>query len=383
MSFNLAIGTALDSKPISSYGTIKQLGTDVSWLHTSEMYIYDSSGQRINLYAMNVAYGDGSGISLSDIQKIKALGFNAFRIFLYWDLMQPYNETMETIDQSYFTNTRFPLGTSVDQVINWATQENMYVITVIVWTPTWTPPSWAFPGVTNDDQRFTALFNGTATREITGLTNCYSYIANRYKEVPNIIFELLNEPCVLDSSLAGTAYKTFNENITTAIESAETTSHLKIVELLTLDPIWEEIVDTIMDIDKPNVVWATHYYAPMNSWDPKGRYYHGSFTWNGQYFPEGWGNGTTYVAWRIIRCVEKIHSWNKPWINTEFSKIVTQADWIVWFNTVLETMADNNITGWTLHQYSSNPSAEWDWNINNPTVQLEIMNVIRPYMTQQ
>jgi hypothetical protein len=367
------------SQSISSYGTI---GYAVSWLHTSGIFIYNEAGQRINLYCINFHYGGGQGLTLSDIETIKALGFNGFRLGVYWGLIQPYNETSEGIDTSYFTTATVPLNHGLDDVVNWAVQEDMYFIINLCWTDTWQPPNWGFPGITSDGQRFSALINRTASKERAGMINTWKYIANRYKDVPNIIFELLNEPWVSDQLLAGNDYKIFNEDIISAIESVETNSHLKIVELLTSDPTYEEIIDTAVDISKPNVLWATHRYSPMYDWDPDGSYYHGSFTWHGQYFPAGWGNGTTYVAWRIIRCAEKIHTWNKPWINTEFSKFITQAYWKDWFNSVLSTKAEYKVTGWTLHCYCSDPNSEPGWNIKDPATQQEIMNVISPYMTQ-
>lgn len=153
---------------ISSSGSISNASESSSWLHISGVYIYNSVGKRINLHAVNIQYGGGDQeMNLSDIQRIKSLGFNTLRLGLYWRLMQPYNETLGGIDQSYFTTAKAPLGVSVDQAISWAVQENMYVIVLIAWTETWTPPSWAFSGVQNYDKQFTALFNGTATREKT------------------------------------------------------------------------------------------------------------------------------------------------------------------------------------------------------------------------
>jgi hypothetical protein len=193
---------------------------------------------------------------------------------------------------------------------------------------------------------------------------------------------MLNEPYVSDRTLAGNPYKTFNEQIISAIESVETHSHLKIVELLN-DAGWMEILDYALDLNKQNVLWATHNYAPMYDWNPDGSYYVDSaFTWNGQYYPAGWSNATIYTAWRIIVRAEKIHSWNKPWINTEFSKVTTQTGWQIWYNTVLSVFAQYNITGWTFHCYSSAPSKEGGWNINDPATQQAIMNVIRPFMVQ-
>jgi len=373
-------GLQVVSQSISSAGTINYPSVGISWLHTSGIYIYNDDGRKVNLYCINFHYGGGQGLTLSDIQLTKALGFNAFRLHVYWGLIQPFNETSQGIDLTYFTTGKAPLNRGLDEVVNWAVQENMFFIINLAWTQTWGPPSWAFSGISDDGQRCEVLISNAASKERTGIINTWKFIAERYKNVPNVLFEFLNEPYVSDVSLAGNAYKSFNEQIISAIESVETQSHLKIIELLVSSPTYEEVIDTAVDVNKANVLWATHRYNPMTDWDPNGSYYHGSFTWHGQYFSAGWGNGTTYVAWRIIRCAEKIHSWNKPWINTEFGKVITQTNWQVWFDVVLRTKAEYNVTGWALWCYCHDPNAEAGWNINDQPTRQQIMSQISPYM---
>jgi hypothetical protein len=355
----------------------------VQWLHTQDIYIYDENNRRLNLSGPNVQYGGGQGLELADVQAIKALGFNAFRTHFYWGLAQPYDETSGGVDPTYFATVKDPLHHSLDELVQWAVQEDMYIILCLGWSESWAPPAWAFPGVTDEPQRCLTLISA-GSKERTGIVNTWKYVADRYKDVPNIIFEFVNEPSVPPGSeaAAGSAYAGFNEEILSAIESVETQSHLKIVELLNNQPAWEEILDQAADIDKPNLIWATHRYSPMNEWNPAGPYYHNDFTWNGQPVAAGWGDGATYVAWRIVRVAEKIHSWHKPWINTEFSKVTTQAEWEKWFDAVLKVKTDYGITGWMVHCYCRNANDEPGWNIRNPTTQGLFMNVIRPYMIQ-
>jgi len=355
---------------------------DYLWLHTSGSYIYDQNNQIISLHGANIQFGAGQGFTMSDIDNLKGSGFDTIRMPVYWGLVQPYDESSNGIDQSYFTAPRSPSSApSLDAVVNQALQDDTYVIIILAWTPTWGPPSWAFRGISGDSQRYATLINGTASKERTGIVNTWKYIANRYGNFPNVIFELLNEPNVADTSLAGNSYKAFNEQIISAIESAEIHSHLKMVELLTKTSTWEEILSGSVDINKSNVVWATHHYAPMNNWDPNGRYYHGSFTWQGQNYPEGWGNGTIYVAWRVIQVANQIHSWSKPWMITEFSKDTTQTYWAKWLNVFLSLQAEESAAGWVFHCYAHDPQSESGWNINNPTTQQNIMSYLRPYLS--
>jgi len=363
-----------------------QLSQGVSWLHTCGTQICNDQNQPVLISGPNFTGGDAQGLNLADIQRIKALGFNSIRVLgLSWRRLQPYGPGLDGIDVSYFNGTgNWPLLHGLDQVVDWIAQENMYLILVPTW---WTqyerPPAWAFPNTPDyphDDVRWTSLLNGTATRETTGFMNLWRFIADRYKNVPNIIFELFNEPFVLDDSLAGIAYKTFNENIISAIESVETKSHLKLVELLMDHPSWMEIVGGAMDLNKANVAWALHYYAPMTGWDPNGSYWHQPYTWLGQQYPEGWGNATTFVIWRIGRVADKVRQWNKPLLVTEFAKDTGQQNWKQWYDVVLSTLAQYGNSALILHEYASNQQYNVGYNINNPTTQLGVMNVLDSYL---
>ncbi|MGA3405829.1 MAG: cellulase family glycosylhydrolase [Candidatus Bathyarchaeia archaeon] len=358
-----------------------QTASNISWLHTSSTHTYNELGEIVSLHGVNFVSDQGQGITLADIQYVKQLGFNAFRYQIYWGLIQPYNETLNGIDESYFASGKYPLNVGLDQLVNWAVQENMYFIICLFWTQWRPPPNWAFPTLSDDPSRYAALISGSAVKERTGIVNTWKYIANRYRDIPNVIFEILNEPNVPDTSLAGLSYKTFNEQIISAMESVETHPHLKIIELLRISGNAFEITEGASDVNMLNVLWATHHYEPMNSFDPNGKYWRSeSFTWHNQLFPVGSGNGTTFVAWRTIRVAEKIHSWNKPWIITEFSKDVTQANWKYWYDITLKTMKEYDIAGWVFHLYCSNPSIEPGWNINAPATQQRVMEVLGPYL---
>jgi len=149
-----------------------------------------------------------NGVTLSDIQKVKAMGFNAIRLSIYWSLFEPNNEYLNSIDQSYFTTAKAPLQAGIDTVVNWAAQNNMYVILTLGWSEYYLPPTWAFPGITDSGQMNTGLISGSSARERTGYINLWQCIANHYSNTANVIFEFMNEPWVYDKTLAGTAYQT-------------------------------------------------------------------------------------------------------------------------------------------------------------------------------
>jgi len=356
-------------------------GSQVTWLHTCGTEICDEQNQPVKLYGPNFVGGDGKGLGLADIQRIKALGFNTIRVMMPWGRLQPFGQGLNGTDVRYFTGIDdFPLYHGLDEVMNWTIRERMYLILTVWWSAKEPPPAWAFPNITDNNQRNSALIlDGDASKARTGLMNLWKFIANRYRNIPNLVLELLNEPFVMPTapnySVAGSAYKTFNEDIISSIESVETRSHLKLVEPLIRGDLSEEIVDGAMDIDKTNVVWAFHYYAPITDWDPNGSYWHESFTWHGQYYPAGWNNGTIYVTWRITRVCDMIRAWKKPLMVTEFAKDTTQTYWKEWYQLVLSILSDYVPSGLILHQYASDPQYEAGWNINNPTTQEKLMAI--------
>jgi hypothetical protein len=356
----------------------------ISWLHTQGTNTFDEQGQQVKLYGANLGWGSGDGISLSDMQELKSLGFNTLRILMPWGRLQPKNETMAGVDASYFNagTSKFPLYHGLDDVVNWAVQQNIYLTLGIYWSTSEPPPSWAFKGISNDSQRYEALIKGTATKERAGFANLWKYIATRYRNIPNVVFELLNEPNVPDNdaSKIGSYYKAFNEAIISAIESVETRSHLKLVQFLLTANAWQEILDGSMDTSKPNVAWASHYYSPATNWDPNGKYWQGSYTWNGQTYPEGWANGASYVTSRLSTVGNWIQARNKPWIITEFAKDTTQTYWKDWYNDVLGTVVPYDPTGLVVHLYTRNPGFESGWNINNPTTQQDVMGRLTLYV---
>ena len=95
------------------------------WLHTCGIYICDANNAYRILHGVNVGLGDGSGYSSSDISYLKSLGFNSFRVFVYWGLLQPYNSTPAGVDQTYFTSSKLPnargyanVNTGLDGIVN-------------------------------------------------------------------------------------------------------------------------------------------------------------------------------------------------------------------------------------------------------------------------
>lgn len=398
----IAIAVALISIAVLA-GWIWQIvySAGVPWLHTSGGAIYDEDNHRVFLFGANYFYLNGQTVALSDIEALKPLGFNVFRIFVPWSLLQPYNETLNGIDESYLitgVSTPDPQGhppnPPLDTLVRYAVRANMYIIICLdAWRGSYPPPAWAFPWATHtgldaawasqeperalSEEAYAALINGTAVKERIGITNAWRFLASRYRGVPNVIFELLNEPYVSFNNvkLGGDAYTEFNEQIISSIESAETHPHLKLIEFLR-DHWDHEIAMTAVDVSRPNCVWAIH--ENRMPWDPSGEYsIEEPFVWHGRSFKAGYVNGTVFLASWIVGVAGRINGWNKPWISSEFSAWVNDTHWRDWLRESLDLMSEYHSSGAVWWCYSDeNP----EWSLSNQNTRQQVMSVLGPYM---
>ena len=144
-------------------------------LHSSGIYVYNSNGQRVNLYGLNIMYGEGESVTPTDLQTAKSLGFNAFRVNnVYWGLIQPYNDSINGIDVPFFsTGISTPLRgvhpnlVPLDNIVSMAVQQNMYVIICLMaWTGWYVPPQWAFPSTSHAGNN--AVWGGQSSATLQG-----------------------------------------------------------------------------------------------------------------------------------------------------------------------------------------------------------------------
>lgn len=365
----LTSGSLTSTKYFSNMVTINYPNTGVSWLYTSGQNIYDSSGNQVKLYTLTIQDGDGNHIGQSDIQEIASMGFNSIRIFLEWGLIQPSGPS--SVNTAYFTQGGSPtIGASVDNVVNWAAQNGMYVEICVDYSPTWTPPSWTGFSSAGSDTIATDILNN-ANESQSGINYLYQWMGQRYASNSNVIFEGFNEMTVTYSSLGGTLFANFNNGWITAIEQGEgSNSHLKIAEFLMLDPAYVEIFTSpYVSNTHSNVLLATHNYEPMSSWDPNSS-----------------SEGITYVLSREQAAANAAHSAGYLWINTEWSKATSQNQWQSFYQTVLQGFSQYNSAGWAYFCYDSNPNAEesllTSWNLANSSTAAQVLPILSPYMVQ-
>lgn len=357
-------------------------------LHTSYQDIYGSNGNQVKLYIVNIFYGGGQHITSSDIQNIRNMGFNAIRLHIYWNKLQPvgpYN-----VNATVFTytgnpvNFDYPSGIGLDAIVSWSAQNGMAILLTPAWTNSYPVPSWAVSssgmGETTGDSyegnntHLNTISNllGEGAESATvrsGVNYLYNWMAQHYFKNDNVIFESFNELVTLQDGTAPIqSFANFNNGWIQAIEQAEgaAKNHLKIVEYLRNDD-WEyQYAAPYVTGTHSNVLLASHNYAPKDYWDPSGPH------------------GIAYVQTQILTMANAARNIDYPWINTEFSKSIDQAQWQSWYFTVLKSFQDSNVAGWASFCYSSDPNAQTEngqkWNLNNATIRSQMLPVLQRYI---
>jgi len=319
--------------------------------------------------AANISLGAGQGFGLVDIQRLKAMGFDAIRIPAYWGRFQPNNAI--DVDQTPFTTSIGPANTvGLDQYVAWATSENMKVIIPLAWSDSFPPPTWAFAGLTTLYARTEKLLQ-TGSHEADGYINTWRAIANRYRGKQNVIFEIINEPGISDKT---SQYPTLYADLCERIYDAMNCTNLVLVSILRAGDAWEEVVDEQPQIMR-NVGYSTHRYEPFGDYDPAAQAYAFDYSTNAY----GWVTLDKYILWRIKRCSDKIKGWGAKEYNTEFGKSINSLNYAAWLNTVMTINREQGLVGWTVHEYNSEGG---DFSIVNadgtPT---PIYDIVKQYMT--
>ena len=110
---------------------------------------------------------------------------------------------------------------------------------------------------------------------------------------------------------------------------------------------------------------ATHDYSPMTGWT-------------------GSSAQITTLKNRIASQKTTVNAAGFPVIDTEFGKSQDQSAFVTFFTTELTAFANNNYQGWANWCYCGDPSINAagteKWNINNPTIQTNILPTLQAYM---
>lgn len=239
-------------------------------LHTDGINIYDENNNPVYLISVGADFNEwyNGYFNASDVTTIKNAGGNCVEMHMnHVELLMP---TRDVISTSYVT-------TYIDNMVNLVTIEEMYLIINLAdlgvgsydYMPDWMLDYHGY-GVApySDETRRTALkdfYNWTHTtmndnRE--SWIGIWTYLANRYKDNPYVLFSLVNEP--MNSGLSwgagervtfGGYYATFMESTIDAIRAVGA-NNLVFVDKPYSASDWTDIID----INKVNVVWEDHMY---------------------------------------------------------------------------------------------------------------------------
>lgn len=305
-------GNAQSSQPIvfSNVGSI--LNEDNSFLHTTGINIYDSNNEQViwngittpslfgyEMYASGEALGES--ISVNDIDIIRSHGSNFVRLdiqlntALYGQPASSQNPTSLTYYTRFFSK--------LDEVVTRASQLGMWVhlnfaigsvapLALPGWPsgngwgvqngfPKWMyDGSWSYfnkiypndgVGVANAIRDFWNIDDPTAANVRIAYQTFWKDIATHFKDTPNVVFGLFNEPqSSLGASVtiwqrdqndpitqdyASTMFKLFMEDTIDKIRAVEGGKHLIIVQRAYF---W--FSETNKKVDRPDVIFEDHAY---------------------------------------------------------------------------------------------------------------------------
>jgi endoglycosylceramidase len=238
----------------------------LSFLSTVDSQIIDASGEVVLLRGTNFRgyhYGDQDLWKTThtdgDYQNIKSWGFNAVRLLISWSKIET---TKGVYNERYFAEY-------VDRDINWAKKYGLYIILDMhqyKWGAKWNgngSPDWAIAQYPSTEEgRLSAVEDFWKSQELrTHFVDTWKYVAARYANEPTVAgYDVLNEPWAMfdksksSPSQISSTLGDFYEQVIDAIRTVDA-NHIVFV-----DP-YAPAVAPIRRIDRPNLVWASHFYA--------------------------------------------------------------------------------------------------------------------------
>jgi len=258
------LGAQVTTSVLAAKGS--EATTQENFLKTDGITIVDASGQPVLLRGANFRgyhYGDRSlwktSHSEKDYQNLGSWGFNVVRLLIAWSKIEPKKGAY---DKEYFSKY-------VDRDIAWARQNGLYVILDMHqnnWNSKWNgngAPDWAVAGYPpTEEGRLMAVEDFWKNQELrASFVDMWKHVASRYSNEPTVAgYDILNEPWAMfdkskttpdqiSSTLSG-----FYEQVIDGIRTVDS-NHIVFV-----DPYYPSM-SPIRRIDRPNLVWAPHFYA--------------------------------------------------------------------------------------------------------------------------
>jgi hypothetical protein len=244
----------------------------------------DMNDREINAITnAHTLYPNESYFTLNDVKKIKASGGNC--IELHENGVPELMPTRDVINQEAFIDR-------MDTWVNWVTSNQMYCIidmrgfsasadwAISLGLPTWlwngypTPTTEAAYNAIIEDFWNLSAHNQDLNRQ--AFVDLWSFIANRYKDNPYVLFSISNEPfaglnITGDTSIRyfGQSYSTFMGQIIDGIRSAGANQ----IIIVNAPFLWDsQGRATVQSVIRSNVMWEAHAFVAswcptLNSWE--------------------------------------------------------------------------------------------------------------------
>lgn len=288
------------SQTIQSYGEILSLPPPIPnpQLRVNGLYLADGLGNQVKLKGVIAdwnervkKYGttqlanspEESWFTESDVVRIKEAGGNCIEIHqLNLPELMP---TRNVPNEAYF-------ATWIDKYVAWCSQNGVYCILDINsigarwdWEIALTYPNWLWQGIysqpttqTQYDDILKDFFDLSVTKQDVNrqaFINLWTYIANRYKDDPYVMFSIINEPFIgtyyMHSDVATYLGQSYSNYMTIIIDAIRSTGAQQIV-IVNKPYLWNIPWSlTVERIDRSNIVWEDHVYVEggsnnLNNW---------------------------------------------------------------------------------------------------------------------
>lgn len=246
--------------PVQNYGALGTSGSKI---------VSQSTGEQVMLRGMSLYWSDATGIQYYNDAVIKwavdTLGIDVFRFAMgvqYYSSDGSASDEMDE-DYSYMGNPSSLLG-YVDNMVTAAVENDVYII--IDW------------------------HSHRAEYETDSATYFFSTVAQKYASIPNVIFEIYNEPVYTSWS----TITTYAQTVLSAIRTYS--SNLALVGT----PYWSQLTDYGGLESYNNVGYVFHFYAASHSVSSYGSRVTGALDSGYPVFITEWGttsaDGSTTVS---------------------------------------------------------------------------------------
>ena len=245
-SISFIYGTDTVSRTLLSSGNI-YYGTDptISWLHTENQYIKNENNETVWLRGVawyetyvTLAYDWSPELRA---ERTKSAGFNTVRVPIAWNT-NPEVTTWKS-SEAY--------RDFIYRIVDACVANGLYV--VLDFHNCWIGYT-LFP----QGQQESFL---TDSANIRDWCNWWGELANRYKDTPNVLYELFNEP-------RGGTSSVIENNYRPAIEQAVQTIQGNNSRALILVSDWQmnQIHDAFLTPKYPNIAYIFHRYKESDGW---------------------------------------------------------------------------------------------------------------------